>query len=43
MYEILEILDVTLLEKTPILQGDVNFNDQPAGDSPCIQLNLFPL
>ena len=43
LYEILEILDVTLLEKTPILQGSVNFNDQPVGDSRSIQLNLFPL
>jgi len=43
LYEILQILDVTLLEKTPILQGSINFNDQTPGNSSCIQLNLFPL
>src|SRR5271157_2133031 len=43
LYEILQILDVTLLEKTPILQGSINFNDQTPGDNSCIQLNLFPL
>jgi hypothetical protein len=43
MYNILQILDVTLFEKTPILQGSINVDDQLPEERPCIQLNLFPL
>jgi Domain of unknown function (DUF4372)/Transposase DDE domain len=41
LYKILQILSVTVFEKTPILEGFSNFNDEfPDADS-CMQLNLF--
>lgn len=41
LYKILQILSVTVFEKTPILEGFSNFNDEfPDGES-CMQLNLF--
>lgn len=43
LYKILQILSITLFEKTPILQGLFNFNDQPPKDEPCMQLQLFNL
>jgi hypothetical protein len=42
-YQILEILSVTIFEKTPILEGFPNFNDQPPDVDPAIQLSLFDL
>jgi len=43
LYQILEILSVTIFEKTPILQGFSNFNDQSIDVDPGIQLSLFDL
>ena len=41
LYKILQILSVTVFEKTPILEGFSNFSDEvPDGES-CMQLNLF--
>jgi len=41
LYKILQILSVTVFEKTPVLEGFSNFNDEfPDGES-CMQLNLF--
>jgi hypothetical protein len=41
LYKILQILSVAVFEKTPILEGFSNFNDEfPDGES-CMQLNLF--
>jgi Domain of unknown function (DUF4372)/Transposase DDE domain len=43
LYKILQILSVTIFQKTPILQAFLNFDaPSPAYDS-CIQLNLFDL
>jgi len=42
-YKILQILSVTIFEKTPILQVFLNANDQLPEDDPCIQLQLFDL
>jgi hypothetical protein len=39
--KILHILSVTVFEKTPILAGFSNFNDEFPDTEPCIQLNLF--
>lgn len=41
LYQILEILSVTIFEKTPILEGFSNFNDQSPDVDPGIQLSLF--
>jgi len=41
LYKILQILSVTVFEKTPILEGFSNFSDEITGAEPCIQLNLF--
>jgi transposase len=41
LYQILEILSVTIFEKTPILEGFSNFNDQSPEVDPAIQLSLF--
>jgi hypothetical protein len=43
LYQILEILSVTIFEKTPILEGFSSFNDQSSGVDPGIQLSLFDL
>ena len=43
LYQILEILSVTIFEKNPILEGFSNFNDQSADVDPGIQLSLFDL
>ena len=43
LYQILQILSVTIFEKTPISQGFFNFNDPSPDDEPCIQLSLFDL
>ena len=43
LYQILEILSVTIFEKTPILEGFSNFNDQSTDVDPGIQLSLFDL
>jgi hypothetical protein len=41
LYKILQILSVTVFEKTPILERFSNFNDQFPDTEPCMQLNLF--
>jgi len=41
LYKILQILSVTVFEKTPILEGFSNFNDEFPDSESCIQLNLF--
>jgi IS4 transposase len=41
LYKILQILSVTLFEKTPILEGFSNFSDEFLDAEPCIQLSLF--
>src|SRR6266849_3534967 len=41
LYKILQILSVTVFEKTPILEGFSNFSDEITNAEPCIQLNLF--
>jgi transposase len=43
LYQILEILSVTIFEKTPILEGFSNFNDPSPDVDPGIQLSLFDL
>jgi len=43
LYQILEILSVTIFEKTPILEGFSNFNDQSPNIDPGNQLSLFDL
>ena len=43
LYQILQILSVTIFEKTPILQGFSEFIDGPADADPCMQLSLFDL
>jgi len=43
LYKILQILSVTIFEKTPILQAFVNFDDQLSVHDSCIQLKLFEL
>jgi len=39
LYKILQILSVTVFEKTPILEGFSHFNDQFPDTEPCMQLN----
>jgi len=41
MHKILQILSVTVFEKTPILEGFSKFSDEITDTEPCIQLNLF--
>jgi uncharacterized protein DUF4372/DDE family transposase len=41
LYQILEILSVTIFEKTPILEAFSNFNDQSPDADRGIQLSLF--
>ena len=41
LYQILEILSVTIFEKTPILEGFSSFNEQSPDVDPGIQLTLF--
>jgi transposase len=43
LYKILQILSVTLFEKTPILQGLFDFSDQSSHADSCKQLQLFDL
>ena len=43
LHTILRILDNSLFEKTPILQGLFNFNEQTIEFDPCMQLELFHL
>ena len=43
LYKILQILSVTIFEKSPILQGFSNFTEGAADADPCIQLSLFDL
>ena len=43
LYQILEILSVTIFEKTPISEGFCNFNDPSADVDAGIQLSLFDL
>lgn len=41
LYEILQILSVTLFRKTPISQAFLNLDASQLTTDPCIQLNLF--
>ncbi|HXZ34329.1 MAG TPA: IS4 family transposase [Terriglobales bacterium] len=41
LYQILEILSVTIFEKAPILEGFSNFNDRSPEVEPAIQLSLL--
>jgi len=41
LYKILQILSVTIFEKTPILEGFFNFGDEGEHLTPWKQLNLF--
>jgi hypothetical protein len=41
LYKILQILSVTVFEKTPILEGFSNFSDEFTDTESCMQLNLF--
>jgi len=41
LYKILQILSVTIFEKTPILEGFSSFNDEFSDSESCMQLNLF--
>jgi transposase len=43
LYQILEILSVTIFEKTPILEGFPNLNNQSPDVDQHIQLSLFGL
>ena len=43
LYKILQILSVTIFEKTPILEGFSNFSDELPNAEPCMQLSLFDL
>jgi hypothetical protein len=43
LYKILQILSVTIFEKTPILDGFSNFSDESPTAEQCIQLSLFDL
>jgi hypothetical protein len=43
LYKILQILSITLFEKTPILQGFSDFDDGPQPNDHCMQLQLFHL
>jgi len=41
LYKILQILSVTIFEKTPILEGSFNFADETENLNLGKQLNLF--
>jgi len=41
LYKILQILSVTIFEKTPISEGFSSFNDEFSDSQSCMQLNLF--
>jgi len=41
LYKILQILSVTIFEKTTILEGFSNFRDELPDVEPRMQLNLF--
>jgi hypothetical protein len=41
LYKILQILSVTIFEKTPISEGFSSFNDEFSDSESCMQLNLF--
>ena len=41
LYQILQILSVTIFEKTPILEGFFNFADETENPNLAKQLNLF--
>jgi hypothetical protein len=41
LYKILQILSITIFEKSPILEGFCNFAELIPDVDPCIQLNLF--
>ena len=41
LYKILQILSVTVFDKSPILEGFSNFSDEFPDAEPCRQLNLF--
>jgi len=43
LYQILEILSITIFEKTAILEGFSDFNDQSLDAESCNQLSLFEL
>jgi len=43
LYQILQILSVTIFEKSPILEGFSDFVDRPTNDDLCMQLSLFDL
>ncbi len=43
LYKILQILSISLFEKTPILQGFLEFNRQLPEPDACIQLQMFDL
>jgi hypothetical protein len=40
-YKILQILSITIFEKSPILQGFSDFIEPPLEPDTCIQLSLF--
>jgi hypothetical protein len=41
LYKILQILSVTIFEKTPLSEGFSSFNDEFSDSESCMQLNLF--
>jgi len=41
LHKILQVLSVTIFERSPILQGFSNFSDEITDTEPCIQLNPF--
>jgi Domain of unknown function (DUF4372)/Transposase DDE domain len=43
LYKILQILSITIFEKTPILLGFSHYHDQIPEPDPCIQMDLFNL
>ncbi len=43
LYKVLQILSITIFEKSPILQVFADFSDSPAIIDPTIQLKLFDL
>ena len=43
LHQILQILDATIFEKTPILEGFSNFSAASSDEETCIQLSLFDL
>ncbi len=43
LHQILQILDATIFEKTPILEAFSNFSAASSDEGRCVQLNLFDL